>query len=568
MRMEGNSTQRAMACMLAAACTLPSAAQATGAEERRKDISELNDEEFDRPYGVPQDSRLEAAGARIGKITINRKNIFDTDLPEEDKALFRAANWLHFQTRESTVKRRLLFKPGDRYDARLLQESERILRKAQFLQDARIFPLAYADGVVDIEVSTQDVWTFQPGISFSRKGGQNNKGISLEETNLFGTGIELGISDQSDLDRQSRSLLFRDRQIGSHWWSLTTEYAENSDGRTQRLELERPFYALDTRWAGGVMVKHDDRVDSLYQGGQVVNQFDTRDRLETVYGGWSAGLRDGWVTRWTAGVTSDQHRAQVRATPLPGTGVADQDRKLVYPWVGVEWVQDDYQQTSNQDQIGKTEDISFGWQTQLMVGYADKGMGSTRNATVFDLKVSKGFQAPPQHTLLLTWAAKGRVEQGHAAGTQFGGTARYFYRYSPRHTFYIGGLFDRGLRLDGDQQLLLGGDSGLRGYPARYQAGDRRWLLTVEQRTYTDWYLFRLFRVGGAAFFDIGRASGGRTPVGATARGTLKDVGVGLRLGNSRTGFGNVVHIDAAFPLDGDKSIKKAQILVETKTSF
>jgi hypothetical protein len=48
----------------------------------------------------------------------------------------------------------------------------------------------------------------------------------------------------------------------------------------------------------------------------------------------------------------------------------------------------------------------------------------------------------------------------------------------------------------------------------------------------------------------------------------LADAGVGLRLGNSRSALGNVLHIDLAFPLQGDRSIKSMQIIVETKKSF
>ena len=570
MTVEGRDTNRGFTLALALMGSLPCAAQPTAADDPPKaEAAAANPTTptppLPRAPGVPSDTQLQAAGARIGKIIIDRKNIFDTSLPEESGSLFRLANWLHIQTRESTVLARLLFKPGDRYDPRLLQESERLLREAQFLHDAHILPVAYEDGSVDIEVSTQDVWTFQPGLSFGRKGGKNSGGFGLEETNLLGTGGELGISFKSGIERDSKSVMYRDRQIAGTWWSLTTQYADNSDGNSKEFELERPFYALDTRWAGGVKFKNDRRVDSLYEAGEIVNQFDTRDRQQTIYGGWSAGLRDGWVTRWTAGVTSDQHDATQR-TVTP-SGPPSENLKLVYPWIGAEWVEDDFQQTSNQDQIGKTEDVSFGWHAKTVFGYASTGLGSDRNAGIFDIKVSKGFQAPPQHTLLLTWTAKGRIENGKATGALFGTTGRYYYRHSPRRSFYMAASFDRGMHLDGDQQLLLGGDNGLRGYPLRYQAGTKRWLFTVEERAFTDWYLLRLFRVGGAVFFDAGHASGG-PPTATGNRGTLKDVGFGLRLGNSRTGFGNVVHIDAAFPLDGDRSISKTQLIIETKKSF
>ena len=44
--------------------------------------------------------------------------------------------------------------------------------------------------------------------------------------------------------------------------------------------------------------------------------------------------------------------------------------------------------------------------------------------------------------------------------------------------------------------------------------------------------------------------------------------GFGLRLGNARTGLGNVIHVDFAFPFDGDASIKRVQFLVETRQEF
>jgi len=41
-----------------------------------------------------------------------------------------------------------------------------------------------------------------------------------------------------------------------------------------------------------------------------------------------------------------------------------------------------------------------------------------------------------------------------------------------------------------------------------------------------------------------------------------------LRFGNSRSALGNVLHVDFAFPLDGDPSISSMQIVVETKRRF
>jgi hypothetical protein len=55
--------------------------------------------------------------------------------------------------------------------------------------------------------------------------------------------------------------------------------------------------------------------------------------------------------------------------------------------------------------------------------------------------------------------------------------------------------------------------------PLRYQAGERRSLLSVEERFFTDFYPWRLFRMGYAAFLDVGSSTS--TPT-ATSSGWLK----------------------------------------------
>ena len=116
--------------------------------------------------------------------------------------------------------------------------------------------------------------------------------------------------------------------------------------------------------------------------------------------------------------------------------------------------------------------------------------------------------------------------------------------------------------------MLLGGDTGLRGYPLRYQDGTAKALFTVEQRYFTDWYPFRLWRIGGAIFFDAGR-TWGQPELAQPSLGTLKDAGFGLRIGNARTALGNVIHVDVAFPFEtADGSIRRVQFLVTTQTSF
>src|SRR5262245_61237396 len=177
-------------------------------------------EDTRRPAGVPTDDELERSGARIGTIVLDSRPLFDFEHADENTSLSRLANRLHIQTREGTIEDQLLFKPGDPFRAALLQESARILRDTRYLRDAVIRPVAFHDGVVDVEVTTQDVWTFNPGFSVGRKGGKNTGGVEVEDLNFLGTGTQLGLGFVSGVDRDSKSIYYRDRQLGSSWWDL------------------------------------------------------------------------------------------------------------------------------------------------------------------------------------------------------------------------------------------------------------------------------------------------------------------------------------------------------------
>ena len=153
---------------------------------------------------------MEAAGAVIGKIDIDIRNIFDESDPRENNGLFRLANHLHIRTKRSTIRAQLLFASGDKYLARKLAETERALRLLTYIYDARVVPVRYADGKVDIKVITKDVWTLSPGISFGRSGGTNATKFNLQDTNFLGWGKTLQISHGSTVDRTSDTVAWTD----------------------------------------------------------------------------------------------------------------------------------------------------------------------------------------------------------------------------------------------------------------------------------------------------------------------------------------------------------------------
>jgi outer membrane protein assembly factor BamA len=516
--------------------------------------------------GIPSDAELEASQAVIGEILIDNQNIFNLEDPKDNYGLFRLADRLHPRTRAGVIRDQLLFKAGDRYSRRLIDETERILRANNYFYDAWIRPVSYHDGKVDLRVTTRDVWTLNPGFNYSRSGGTNSTGVQLEELNLAGTGTDLAVSRTHDVDRTESQLAVSSQHAFGTWTAVGLAWAENSDGHQHDLTINHPFYALDTRLAGGVSGMDDARTLSLYDRGNITDQFHNQHNAFTLYGGWSPGLSNGWVHRFSTGLTYDEHEFSPVST-WTGTTVLPEDRRFLYPWVEYDLIADDYVRLWNHNQILRTEDFYLGTIATLRVGWADTTLGSSKSALMIQSTAGRGYRTDGS-TLLVAGDFSGRIENGVLHNGVADASVRYYHELSDKWLFFTTLVGTKGWRLDLDNQVLLGGDNGLRGYPLRYQDGSARTLFTVEQRYFTDWFPFRLWRVGGAIFFDAGR-TWGEPLLAQPSLGTLKDAGFGLRIGNARSGLGNVIHVDIAFPFEtAGGTIRRVQFLVTTQQSF
>jgi outer membrane protein assembly factor BamA len=514
---------------------------------------------------LPDAATLEAEGYIIGEVALDKANIFDLSNPDENNWLYRAANRFHILTRDKVISRQLLFATGDAYDQRVVEESARILRRNGYIYDAHIKATQTADGVVDLTVRTRDVWSLTPELSLSRSGGETRSRIGIEEKNLFGYGQQLRILRDNDIDREENVIEFSDRNLGGSWVSLDARYSDNSDGDSSRLSAVRRFYSLDARWSAGATYYQDDRIDPIYQFGEAAAEYGHEREYFSAFGGWSKGLRNGKARRWLAGVVYDDNQFSEPTDPNV-ISLVPEDRKLAYPFVGLEIVEDGYVTTHNQDQMERTEDFQMGLNVRASLGWADTSFGSDRDAAIFSMSASRGFGSLEQTALLVAAGTSGRVESGDLANALLSFNVRLYHRQSKRRSFFASVSGTLGESLDLDNLVELGGDTGLRGYPIRYHVGESIALATIEQRYYTDWYPFRLFRVGGAIFADIGRAWGPH-PLGDDHRDWSADVGFGLRLALTRI-TSKVVHIDFAFPLNDDPDIDDVQFLIEAKKSF
>ena len=212
--------------------------------------------------------------------------------------------------------------------------------------------------------------------------------------------------------------------------------------------------------------------------------------------------------------------------------------------------------------------MSLGLNLFASIGFAKRSYGSDRDATLFELSGEKGWEpGGPGRLLVIEGGAQTRRENDDYANSQIYFEGHYYRRNLGDNLLSVSLAALATDNLDPENQVLLGGDSGLRGFPIRYQAGESRTILQVEQRFFTDLYPWRLFRIGWAVFADVGHV-GGRDPRATEPLGTLYDVGAGLRLSSPRASGRNVVHVDLAFPLNGPADIDSVQFVIETRGSF
>lgn len=556
-----NATQGRVLCWLSL-CALAHpgiAAEApcevAAAHENTFDVSSIDfPEEFSA--SIPPD-------AIISSVRILRHDVFDAATEAADNALFGAINTLHLRTREATVANDLLFRPGDRYDEALLKESARLLRGRRYFHDARVLPVRVCGSEVDVLVVTRDVWSLQPSVTFSRKGGHNTSSFAIRETNLFGFGKRLSVEHESGFERDSIKSIYDDPALFGSRFELRVEHNDTTDGQQNVFELERPFFSLDTRWSTGLRYESAELVEKIYQDTDVTNQFIHDRSLAEAWFGTSSGLRDSGITRWLLGATVAKSAFTDNVFTL-ATEPFPVDRHYAYPWVEWQHERPDYETRHNFDSMAVTEDINFGSVSFVRLGWSGTGLGALDDSAVLSLGGRWNLARGKHHVLKVALGGTGYWNpKGGWENTTGSVDLEYHNVLSTRYAHYGRLFYEAGINRPIDQPLYSDGMTGLRGYPLHFLRGERRGLMQLEQRFFTDWHPFRLLRVGFATFVDAGKSWDDR------GHGTfLADAGFGLRIASSRAYAGNILHIDLAFPLRETEGISSWLLSVQIRETF
>ena len=517
----------------------------------------------DPPFNLDTLLEWQSQGYVIDTIKVRILPIFD---PKKNKSsLARITNRWHIGTKPQVVRRQLLIKPGEAFNLARMQESERIVRANSFFYDATVIPVAVCDGRITIQVEARDLWTLLPDVDFKRSGGDNSSRLGFRDSNFLGLGKELVLVRKSNDQRNGLNVTYINPNVYGSRYRLRLEYEDNDDGDSYLFDLRHPFYALDTPWSAGINIERNDREEELFFRNDAFQEFRHDEQDRSVFFGVSHRPGSNTTMRWTAGFR-EQHSRFFSSDETRPDAVFPEDRRYAYPWLSWSLIENKFVTVDNLDQITRTEDLNLGWEAELLLGYSSETYGADDEGVIFSGFVGRNLQLAADQYLTLGGRFSG-IEDAGLLNFLSTFESRYYHNYRHNRQLFVRMRVQKNQRQFADQQLLLGGENGLRGYPSRYQAGDRSVLLSIENRYYFNYELWQLFDTGAVIFADIGRAWFEDQDNGDNG-GVLKNIGFGFRLSPTRAGKNIVLHLDFAVPLDSADGVDDVQINFEAKRSF
>lgn len=503
----------------------------------------------------------------IGQIRIHVAQVYDLNKPGEDAWYSRLADALHIKTRPGVVRDQLLFQSGDPVRAPLIYQTERRLRSYKFLRKADIVPVACHDGRVDVDVNVKDSWTLKPEVAYERIGGQNIVSFQLKDENLFGLGKTIALGHIHGTQRDENYASYFDPALAGSRWQLLASASNLSDGYGRQLSINRPFFADATAWSGGASFLTQQADVNFYNDGK--QAWVASDQTRQVSLSWQHLVAWDGVSGLRAGVRyideAWRYGPLIPRAPRLRPRPALPDRQFRGLQGTLNFFQDRYATFYNMAQIGRAEDYNLGWTASAAAGFFPTSFGSSSDAWIGGLGATYGTRLPWDGAVFVSAGVGGRHARGAWRGSYGDLGATWYDQTFDRQTLVAHVTADWQLRPDPEDQLYLGGLAGLRGYPNYFRAGDRRWTLTLEDRIFTTTTFVNTFKLGYVAFLDAGRID---QPGGQGWSRIFSDVGGGLRFGNARGAFDNVIYLTVAVPLVRTTETSRYQIVIGDIVNF
>jgi outer membrane protein assembly factor BamA len=505
--------------------------------------------------------KAECPDAEIREIRISHEEVFTAgdDLPR----LFpwRTLNRLHADTGEDVIRRQFLFSEGDRLDPDLIRETLRNLRTLDYFRDERIECSLLEPGKVRVDVSLRENWSLIP--IFSVQGVDTAVAVTagVTEQNLLGRGKNLslwyrkGAEKGNTIIEDAGGLRYVDPNILGSWYQTAWTLQKQETGEFLQAVAEHPFYSLETPWSFLVFGEHFRRKSRLIRNGRIAADYEQQDDAGGI--DFQVALTRCPPVVHRLGPTYQFTQRRIREFRILSADMRDLERPaddttsslgIAYQRLGVDFVIEE-----RISRFDRREDFNLANDLDLRVAYSAEALGADEDEWLFSLSDVQGHAFRKGHFLFLEVSGEGALGGGRLRNGVFSvGYDHYlqdtFLDGGPfLHTLHWLGSFSYGTDLDVDRLLGLGYPNGLRGYERDAFTGDKRLLVSLEDRIFLARDLFGLVALGLLAFFDGGYV----WDVGqAVDLADLRyDTGLGLRIALPAVAGPNILKLTWGFPL-------------------
>jgi len=471
-----------------------------------------------------------------GKL-VDRLEIVTLEVFTPESTLGSWLNWAHTTSRREIVDREILLRPGQPFQARLLEESSRNLRSLRQLSLVLLVPITSdTPDRVTILAVTKDVWSLRLNSQWRVKNGRvEHLVLQPSEENLAGTHLRVATQYVYDVSTHALGVtLSTSRLSGSRIAALGSVHGivEQRSGRlegsTGALSYGQPLYSADSIWGFGTNLVWENRMTRLllpdsqgryvfrtyddpgtpidealpyeYRGRELVWQnsvtrsFGRETKLD-VSTGLEATLRrysaDGLVTRGYSRGSVDAFEEQ----ELPRSD------SRIGPFVTIDLFQHSFVSLLDVETLGLQEDFRIGPRVFVKMYGGSTHAQSSRD--MLGLSLGADYTASLAGSLHRIWA----VHTAEFARGPFDDRLLQFGVHLVSPPLRVGRLvMDAGAALryrDYYNHLYaLGGDTRLRGYPSARFIGTSILTSNLEFRTRSVDVLGMLFGLVG--FYDAG----------------------------------------------------------------
>lgn len=491
-------------------------------------------------------------GFLIGKIHIKPLNVFGPDFEDTTRiteiGYEKLANSLHAKSSLKIIRKNLLIHEGQKFDANLLMDNEKILRDLPYLKDVRFLmkESELNDSIIDITILTKDV--FSIGISGNLNSIKFGE-LGIFDNNIFGIGHEIGarlVAHSVRTPNLGIEAYYAINNINGDFFNFSAGYANTFIRKGFLLSFERDFLRPQSVYAGGLTVLRSFRsnqillndlvqdkgtfdflfVDSWYGRRLKVGINENDDRFQMTISGRIRHLN--FFNRYFE--SGSQSRYYANSTLFLG-GLSFSRRSYLRDYLVYSY--------------GIIEDIPKGYLHEFVGGYEKNEFGNRFYSHVFfstgELFKNKSFYFYTSLGVGSFWNANS-LEQG-IVDFKMNYISKLFNIWNVQARQFIRLNYTLGINRFDEEILRLANSNGIRGFRSHIGNGQQRLSLKVEDVFFQRKAVLN-FKTALFTFFDLGLIGSSDKIVFRNSYYT--GIGVGARFRNENLIF-KTIQVRLAF---------------------